>query len=161
MRILVLSDTHGDFYSMMKAIDATADAEVIIHCGDGREQIETLIEKFPEKQIIAVRGNCDWGSRFPDVQTAEVAGKTIFVTHGNLYQVKFSPYQLICAGRENHADIVCFGHTHCAMTDYEDGMYILNPGSCHGYGATFGVIDITPKGEIVTNIVKVDDLLTR
>ena len=40
------------------------------------------------------------------------------------------------------------------MTDYDDGLYIMNPGSCNGYYATYGVIDITPKGDIVTNIVR-------
>ena len=78
MRILVLSDTHGDFSSMLRAIDAQPNAEVIIHCGDGKAQIDTLIEKYPDKKIIAVRGNCDWGAKYPDVQCVEVGGKNIF-----------------------------------------------------------------------------------
>ena len=130
MRILVLSDTHGDFNSMLRAVDAQKNAEVIIHCGDGKAQIDSLTEKFPDKKIIA--------------------------THGHLFQVKFTPYNLICAARENKADIVCFGHTHCAMNEYEDGLYIMNPGSCHGYCASYGYIDITDKGDIVTNIVRLD-----
>ena len=156
MRILVLSDTHGDFNSMLRAIDAQKNAEVIIHCGDGKAQVDALAEKFPDKKIIAVRGNCDFGAKYPDVQNVEVGGKKIFVTHGHLFQVKFTPYNLICAARENKADIVCFGHTHCAMNEYEDGLYIMNPGSCHGYGASYGYIDITDKGGIVTNIVRLD-----
>ena len=139
MRILVLSDTHGDFNSMLRAVDAQKNAEVIIHCGDGKAQI-----------------NCDFGAKYPDVQNVEVGGKKIFVTHGHLFQVKFTPYNLICAARENKADIVCFGHTHCAMNEYEDGLYIMNPGSCHGYCASYGYIDITDKGDIVTNIVRLD-----
>ena len=156
MRILVLSDTHGDFNSMLRAVDAQKNAEVIIHCGDGKAQIDALAEKFPDKKIIAVRGNCDFGAKYPDVQNVEVGGKKIFVTHGHLFQVKFTPYNLICAARENKADIVCFGHTHCAMNEYEDGLYIMNPGSCHGYCASYGYIDITDKGDIVTNIVRLD-----
>ena len=42
MRILVLSDTHGDFNRMMKAVTEQPTAEVIIHCGDGEEQVEYL-----------------------------------------------------------------------------------------------------------------------
>ena len=42
------------------------------------------------------------------------------------------------------------------MAEYDDGLYILNPGSCHGYGATYAYIDITSKGDIVTNIVRLD-----
>ena len=145
MRILVLSDTHGDFNSMLSAVDAQKNAEVIIHCGDGTAPLDSLTEKFTDTKIIAVRGNCDFGAKYPDVQNVEVGGKKIFVTHGHLFQVKFTPYNLICAARENKADIVCFGHTHCAMNEYEDGLYIMNPGSCHGYCASYGYIDITDK----------------
>ena len=38
MRILVVSDTHGDLYSLKRALDAQPTAEVIIHCGDGSER---------------------------------------------------------------------------------------------------------------------------
>ena len=49
-----------------------------------------------------------------------------------------------------------FGHTHQALTEYHDGLYLMNPGSCHGYYATYGYIDITDKGDIVTNIVRLN-----
>ena len=45
MRILVLSDTHGDFNRMMKAVNQQPTAEVIIHCGDGEEQV------LPQKEF--------------------------------------------------------------------------------------------------------------
>ena len=69
---------------------------------------------------------------------------------------KFTTMNMIYAAREEKANILLFGHTHQAMTDYDDGLYIMNPGSCSGYYATYGVIDITPKGDIVTNIVRLD-----
>ena len=34
MRILVVSDTHGDLRSLIKAVDAQRKAEIIVHCGD-------------------------------------------------------------------------------------------------------------------------------
>ena len=135
MRILVVSDSHGDYRSLKKAIAAQPTAEVIVHCGDGANEVESLEIDFPEKQLIAVRGNCDWSSMLPPTEIAQVGGKRLFVTHGHLYQA--------------------YGHTHCAMNEYDDGLYIMNPGSCHGYGATYGYIDITEKGDIVTNIVTI------
>ena len=42
------------------------------------------------------------------------------------------------------------------MCEYQDGLYILNPGSCHGYRASYGYIDITDKGDIVTRAVRLD-----
>ena len=61
---------------------------------------------------------------------------------------------LIYAAKEQGADILLFGHTHMPMTDCDEGLHIMNPGSCAGYFASYGYIDITEKGDIVTNIVK-------
>lgn len=155
MRILVFSDTHGDLHTAIRAIRSQSGANVIFHCGDGSREVEELKTMFPEKEIIAVRGNCDWSSVLPVEVVREVGGKRIFATHGHAYQAKFTVYNMVCAAREQKADILLFGHTHEAMTDYDEGLHIMNPGSCHGYGATYGYIDITDSGDIVTNIVKV------
>lgn len=153
MRILVVSDTHGDLRSLIRAVDSQPTAEVIIHCGDGDEQAQFLKDNYKDKMVVAVRGNCDWNSWFSGVETLRIMGKTIFVTHGHLYNAKTGLYRLMCAAREQKADILLFGHTHQAMTYFEDGLYMMNPGSCHGYMASYGFIDITDKGDIVTNIV--------
>ena len=51
--------------------------------------------------------------------------------------------------RKNGADILLYGHTHIAFTDYDDGLYIMNPGSCgrprEGL-PSYGIIDITKAG---------------
>lgn len=38
------------------------------------------------------------------------------------------------------------------FTDYEDGLYLMNPGSLSGWQATYGTLDLTEQG-IVTNVV--------
>lgn len=156
MRILVVSDTHGDLHSLMRAINAQRTAEVIIHCGDGEEQLQYMKDTIRDKMVVGVRGNCDWGSMLPGIETLRVCGKTIFVTHGHLYNAKMTMDRLEYAARETNADILLFGHTHQALTDYHDGLYIMNPGSCRGYDASYGYIDITEKGDIVTNIVRLN-----
>ena len=153
MRILVVSDTHGDLRSLIKAVDAQRKAEIIVHCGDGEEQQRFLKDNYKDKMIVAVRGNCDWNSFFPSKEIFKACGKTIFVTHGHLYDAKSGLYRITSAAREAGADILLFGHTHMPLTLSEDGLYIMNPGSCHGYYASYGIIDITDKGEIVTNTV--------
>lgn len=155
MRILVVSDTHGDLHSLLKAIDAQPKAEIIIHCGDGEEQSEFLKERFKDKMVVAVKGNCDWDSLLPAKEILRVNGKTIFATHGHLYGAKAGINNLVYAAKEEKADILLFGHTHIPLTDYEDGLYIMNPGSCHGYLASYGFIDILDDGSVVTNIVNV------
>ena len=112
MRILVVSDTHGDLRSLIKAVDAQRKAEIIVHCGDGEEQQRFLKDNYKDKMIVAVRGNCDWNSFFPSKEIFKVCGKTIFVTHGHLYDAKSGLYRITSAAREAGADILLFGHTH-------------------------------------------------
>lgn len=154
MRILVVSDTHGDFQTFNRVVLSQPKAEVIFHLGDGEEQAESIKLAYPDKMMVNVRGNCDWGSSLPVTQTITLEGKTMFATHGHLYNVKFDYEEIIFEAKSQKADILLFGHTHTAMTDYDDGLYIMNPGSLHGSGGTYGIIDITPAG-IVTNILNV------
>lgn len=153
MRILVVSDTHGDFYSFKKAVEAQRAADVIIHCGDSRNELDEIKLLYPEKVVIAVKGNCDFASSLPLTEERVFENKKLFITHGHAYNVKMTMYNLCCAAREHKADIVIFGHTHNAIAEYDDGLYILNPGSLNGYNASYAYIDITDKG-IVTNIIK-------
>lgn len=155
MRILVVSDTHGDMNTLLKAVKAQPKAEIIVHCGDGDAQVQMLQQLYKDKMIVGVRGNCDWSSWLPATETLNVLGKKIMITHGHLYNAKVGYYQLMCAAREEKADIILFGHTHQPMTYYEDGLYMLNPGSCHGYMASYGYVDIMENGDIVTNTVSI------
>lgn len=155
MRILVLSDSHGDTYNITKAVKAQPEAEIIVHCGDGDEQVQFLKETYRDKMIVAVKGNCDLGSMLPVTETFSACGKKFFVTHGHMYNAKMGLYQLVCAAREQQADVLLFGHTHNALSTYDDGLTILNPGSCKGCYGTYGYVDITDKGDIVTNTVPI------
>lgn len=155
MKILVVSDTHGDFNSLLRAVKAQPDAEVIVHCGDGDEQVQLLKDTYKDKMIVGVRGNCDWNSFLPSKETLKICGKKIFITHGHLYNAKMGLYKVVCAAREEGADILLYGHTHIAMNTYEDGLYVMNPGSCSGYMASYGILEITENGDVLTNIVKV------
>lgn len=153
MRILVASDTHGDAASLRRAILAQPQAEVVIHLGDGENDVEQVKRSFPDRMFLQVRGNCDWASQLPAAGEYEAGGVKIFYTHGHAYGVKSGDYNIISAARERKARILLFGHTHLAREDYEDGLYIMNPGRLSGWEPSYGTIDITPQG-IVTNVVK-------
>ncbi|QKY69603.1 hypothetical protein Len3610_08330 [Lentibacillus sp. CBA3610] len=38
----------------------------------------------------------------------------LFIAHGHLHQVKSNPLAIRYRGEEQHAQVVCFGHTHTA-----------------------------------------------
>ncbi len=155
MRILVVSDTHGDAYSLESVVRKHSSAEIIVHCGDGADEAAELKINHPEKLVVSVRGNCDFCTDAPNFEAFSVEGKKIFVTHGHLYGVKGGLYTLSCAAREQGADIVLFGHTHNSLSIYDDGLYLLNPGSLRSYEPTYGLVEVTEKG-ILTNIVNYD-----
>jgi putative phosphoesterase len=154
MRILVVSDTHRDAHALRQAILKQPKAEVVIHLGDGAEEAQEMKDRFPEKMFLTVRGNCDWGCTAPVEELAVFGGKRIFFTHGYTYQVKYDLNDGIAAARERKADIFLFGHTHIPLTDYQNGLYIMNPGSLHGSMGSYGIIDITEAG-IVTSLLKI------
>ncbi len=155
MRILVVSDVHGDYFNLQKVLLSQSGAEVVIFCGDGEREIQQAKLNFPEKMFICVKGNCDFNSLLKPIEIVTIANKKIFVTHGHLYNAKLTYYNLYCAAREQEADILLFGHTHQAFRDCGDNLYVLNPGSCRGYNASYGYIDITDSGAVITNIVKI------
>lgn len=152
MRILVVSDTHGDVFALREAILRQPRAEVLIHLGDGADDAAKEFANFPEKMCLQVRGNCDLASQLPKEQVHTFAGKRVFFTHGHLYEVKFGLQQLEYAAEEKKANLVLFGHTHQPFTDYRNGLYLMNPGSLHGSAGCYGVVDLTDAG-IVTNLL--------
>ena len=153
MRFLVTSDTHGDVMSLRRAILAQPQAELVIHLGDGEGDVSLLKPTFSERMFLQVQGNCDWGSALPVRGEFEAQGVKLFYTHGHAYGVKSGDGSLLAAAREREARIVLYGHTHLAREDYQDGMYIMNPGRLSGWEPSYGTIDITEQG-ILLNIVK-------
>ena len=78
-----------------------------------------------------------------------LCGKRILFTHGHTYNEKSGRERLKAWAREQNADIVLYGHTHLAETEYDEGVYFVNPGSlCSGRcGYTsYAVIDIVEGG---------------
>lgn len=154
MRILVVSDTHGDEQALWRAVEDQPSARVVIYLGDGAREAEAVAARYPDRQFYRVRGNGDWaaGAALPVAGEEKLGGKRLFFTHGHVYDVKNGLYRVVCAARERRADILLFGHTHLPLTVYDDGLYILNPGSLSYGRGTYGTVDITPAG-IVLNVV--------
>lgn len=154
MKILVVSDTHKDFYNLKRAIEAQPQADVVIHLGDGEDELDDMRYICNDKMFFNVRGNCDFCSSAPEIMIREFNGKRIFATHGHLFGVKYSTETIVKRAFEEKADILLFGHTHNAVEEYRNGLYVLNPGSLRGLNGTYGLIDINQSG-IMTNIVKI------
>ncbi len=155
MKLLVFSDTHGQPDKMLAAI-AQGSPDMIIHLGDGGRDVEKIKKQFPEIPLEAVRGNCDFSSALPESTLLTVGGVRIFITHGHVFSVKHTLSVLIDEARRLNAEMVLYGHTHCANNTMEGGLYVLNPGSS-GYNAcpSCAEIIITDRHEIFSRIIRI------
>lgn len=157
MKILVMSDSHGRRDLVEKCIRRNSSAEVVIHLGDIVQDFFNFRYAFPDKMFLNVKGNGDFCAEEPAVDTAVFEGVKIFFTHGHLYGVNYSLNALKVSARKEGAQICLYGHTHVPYTEYDDGLYVMNPGSLayprEMSAPSYGLIEICPQG-IMTNIVE-------
>ena len=160
MKCLVFSDSHESCKLMRDALLVHRDAEVVFFLGDGLSDAERVALDYPDRAWIVVRGNCDYGNTFRGREVLKVEkitldGVKIVLTHGDLYCAKYTMGVLKGLAVREGADILLFGHTHTAMEEYvsdsEHPFYLFNPGAASGYHATYGIIDITQNGIMLSH----------
>lgn len=144
MRILVISDSHGDSFSIRQALLEQPTAKILFYLGDGERDLQFLEETRSEIIVHKVKGNCDFASMLPTYAIDEVEGTRIYATHGYIERVKYGKELLRQYAVDNKAAIALYGHTHISDTTYSDGVWLVNPGSIRM--GEYAVVDITPKG---------------
>ena len=150
MKILVLSDSHSALSFMRRCIQAVRP-DAIVHLGDHFDDAEVLAQEYPHISVHRVPGNCD---RYrlpqpqPEILCYPVGGVKLYMTHGHIHHVKSGLYRLLLDARSAGAAAVLYGHTHLADCHREeDGLWVLNPGSCGYGGGSAGLIE-TENGTI-------------
>ncbi len=161
MRILVVSDSHGAKNFMFRCVEQFKP-DMILHLGDYYSDGEELHERFPQIRFAQVPGNCDL-SRMPlsarRILIPTIDGVVTYMTHGDLQKVKINLDILKLSGRKAGAELVVFGHTHqsfCEQTD--DGMWVLNPGSCGYIHPSAGIVEIENEQVSFCRIITGQDL---
>lgn len=139
LKIVVFSDSHGNVENM-EAVVRREDPYLVLHLGDLCRDFEELQRRFPGRTMQNVCGNCDGFTETPDQRVLRVENRRILMMHGHRYRVKEDYGSAVWAAREQGADILLFGHTHVPYCQEVDGLWVMNPGSCRGYGASYGVI---------------------
>lgn len=145
MKVFFMSDIHGSFYYLEKAISRfkAEKANYIVILGDelyhgarndlpegyNPKKVTKLLNEYSDK-IIAVRGNCDsevdeMVFDFPIMSTYSTIlynNKRLFLTHGHIYGEENMP-------KLSKGDVLLYGHTHIPVVKEKDGIFIINPGS--------------------------------
>ncbi len=118
MRVGLISDTHGYFDPRIDA--AFEGVELILHAGDvGKAQVLERLSLIAPVQ--AVQGNNDGplaALALPCVLDLEIAGRSVHVVH-----------QLPHARLRQETNVVVYGHSHIARSEWRDGLLFINPGA--------------------------------
>ena len=162
MKILVLSDSHASLSFMRRCIEAVKP-NAVIHLGDHFDDGEAMKEEYPAIPFYQVPGNCDRYRCRPDqpeILIDRVCGVDLYMTHGHRHAVKMTTGMLERDARACKVQAVLYGHTHVAdCRQEEDGLWVLNPGSC-GYGGGSAGLILCDGGKIrECRILREEDLL--
>jgi len=121
-RIIVFSDTHGRERAMIDILEKEAYAYIFL--GDGERELDRMRERYPDKRIYNVRGNCDFASSAPDIDLLSVDGVRIMFTHGHNHGVKYSTDRLFIWQSKTKSALCC-SDTPTADTLNMTRVYIL------------------------------------
>ena len=161
MKILVLSDSHSSMSFMRRCVDFVKP-DAIVHLGDHFDDGQALREEYGHIRFYQVPGNCD---RYrcppgqPEILIMPVCGVELYMTHGHRHSVKSYLGALLRDARASKVQAVLYGHTHEADCHREeDGLWVLNPGSCGYYGGSAGVIEVRDGKILSCRLIEDADL---
>lgn len=162
MKILVLSDSHSTLSFMRRCID-TVKPETVIHLGDHYDDAEAMAEEYPHIRFYQVPGNCDRYRVRPgtaEILIPRIGGVDLYMTHGHKHSVKSYLGALLRDARKAGVQIVLYGHTHVPdCHQEEDGLWVLNPGSCGYFGGSAGLLEVKDGSILNCRLLKEEDLL--
>lgn len=138
LKIVVVSDSHGNSNLLEKVITECSPFDIIIHCGDGIQDLRRA-DVPKESHVLIVSGNTDIhsGCDADSILTEDIADKRVMVTHGHQFNVKGGLSELTRVAGKFKADVVLFGHTHIQFLHQGEPL-LFNPGSLSGGG--YGLI---------------------
>ena len=157
MKILVLSDSHGNVSNRAAAVEQTAP-RMIFHLGDCWRDAEKLHDLFPDIPLEQVPGNCDYRSSEPAERLLCLEDKRILLCHGHTYGVKQSLLTAGYAAEEQNLDLFLFGHTHRPLVDRRGKTLFVNPGSIGDYRRPFYAVVTITNGKLDGRTVPLEHL---
>ena len=156
MKIMVVSDTHGQIQETVNQYRKLKNIDMIIHLGDYFKDAQR-IKDIVDSRMIYVKSNTDGEFSERSRKVIEMKGHKILLTHGHMDKVKSDLLHLYYKTVSLSCDIVLFGHTHIPVNIRDKGILFLNPGSPTipkgGSYPSFALLDLhshTVTSEIVS-----------
>lgn len=158
LKLIIVSDTHGDELALKKLILCHTNANLILHLGDGENEFFKLKSKFDSLNMQMVKGNCDinLNETLPTHKIIKIKPNLkIFACHGHTLNVKQNLTQLVQTAKLHKTNLALFGHTHNKFVKTENNLTILNPGSLtrpRSFFPSFATIFVSANGKIKIEI---------
>ena len=128
MRILVISDTHGELKNLKRILKEDNEFDLCVHLGD-YENSKADIMQLLNCSVEFVQGNNDYDYGEAKEKLIDIGGYKVFMTHGHRYRLFMGVTNLLYAAQERQADIVMFGHVHSPCVENYGDILVINPGS--------------------------------
>ena len=153
MRIILVSDSHGNRDSLEKLIE-NEKFDYLFFLGDGLNDLGIYSNM---ENIIVVSGNCDFFSVEPNERIMKIDKYMVLATHGNRYSVKSGLSNIKEKAESEGVDFVFFGHTHKPTIELINNIYYINPGTFHkdSYGESNYMEVIISGNDIKINSLRV------
>lgn len=160
MKVLVVSDSHGNYRNLSAILKKNRNVAHIIHAGDFESDLDdmSMYEPAMMDKLTAVAGNCDVNSMRERTKVVELGGVKIFVAHGDMLSVKTDKTVIARKAKEEGCRAAIFGHSHIRYCETVEGVFLLNPGSCSMQGdntpPSYAVMTIE-NGKISAEIIEI------
>ena len=162
-----MSDTHDRLEIVDKIVEAFADVDAIMHCGDICSPfVARKLAAFEGKPFYAVRGNNDGDITFlnqvfaklgpikENAQILDIGNRKVFLLHGHAIPEE----QITDIATAGKFDIIVYGHYHHVRNEIiGDRTLVLNPGESCGYltgECTVMIVDLQEDGTNDVQILK-------
>lgn len=142
MKLLVMSDTHGELRRAKMAVKAHRDVDYILHLGD------VGFDKHCIPAAYIVCGNHDHHKYVKEIEM-DFDGIHTLMVHGDCFEYELVERMqeddelwrswddcmdilydsAIKRAKKGGYQMILFGHTHTAFFEERDGVYLCNPGS--------------------------------
>ncbi|RLG60979.1 YfcE family phosphodiesterase [Candidatus Geothermarchaeota archaeon] len=165
MRILVISDTHGEMDNVKALMERLEEIrpDYLIHLGDDYHDIDRVVEKgFKVIRVPGVYEGLYGDLDIPHRLILEVEGWRVLISHTekshkNDLPIDLKPEEIVESGL---VDVFMHGHTHVPRAERKNKLIFINPGHLKkedkkGYPPTFALIDFSPE-KLSIRIIRLD-----
>ena len=136
MKVVVISDAHGDLDLIRRVARIEEKADAFIDAGD------SCLDANEIRPFVSVKGNCDF-CFYPLSRILYFESWRVFLTHG----ASMSLDSMIRLAKSHGCSVLISGHTHQYQNIIKDSIYCLNPGSLSrprdGYCGSYMVVEFS------------------